>query len=144
MRYLAHKPLYSVAGLANPDALFQASIFEGAFLDTRSSACYGVFLAFGIFVFSLLRAYAPRLTIMSIYGTIALDIYCVSVMSCLGTLDSLQWYWHMLPPGHGEYVSDGAAGVASDPLILMLFALLTSIAVYRATAPYFHSRNTPC
>lgn len=75
---LAHKLLYSVAGLANPDALFQASIFEGAFLDTRSSVCYGVFLAFGIFMFSLLRAYAPRLTIMSIYGTIALDIYCVS------------------------------------------------------------------
>ena len=63
--------------MANPDALFQASIFEGAFLDTRSSVCYGVFLAFGIFMFSLLRAYAPRLTIMSIFGTIALDIYCV-------------------------------------------------------------------
>ena len=73
----ANTLLPSVAGLANPDALFQASIFEGAFLDTRSSVCFGVFLAFGIFVFSLIRAYAPRLTIMSIFGTIALDIYCV-------------------------------------------------------------------
>ncbi|EPS95103.1 hypothetical protein FOMPIDRAFT_1038634 [Fomitopsis schrenkii] len=66
----------SVAGLANPDALFKASIFEGAFLDTRSSVCFGVFPAFGIFIFSLMRAYTPRLTIMSIFGTIALDIYC--------------------------------------------------------------------
>ena len=77
--FLAYNPLSSVAGLANPDALFEASIFEGAFLDTRSSVCFGVFLAFGMFIFSLLRAYAPRLTIMSIFGTIALDIYCVSV-----------------------------------------------------------------
>ncbi|TFY63497.1 hypothetical protein EVJ58_g3215 [Rhodofomes roseus] len=66
----------SVAGLANPDALFEASIFEGAFLDTRSSVLFGVFLAIAVFFLSLLRAYAPRLTIMSIFGTIAVDIYC--------------------------------------------------------------------
>ncbi|KAH9925739.1 uncharacterized protein B0H18DRAFT_1007982 [Fomitopsis serialis] len=66
----------SVAGLANPDALFQASIFEGAFLDTRSSVLFGVFLAIAIFILSLLRAYAPRLTIMSVFGMIAVDIYC--------------------------------------------------------------------
>ena len=70
----------SVAGLANPDALFQASIFEGAFLDTRSSVLFGVFLAIAIFILSLLRAYAPRLTIMSVFGMIAVDIYCVSVI----------------------------------------------------------------
>ncbi|KZT71069.1 hypothetical protein DAEQUDRAFT_724415 [Daedalea quercina L-15889] len=66
----------SIAGLADPDALFQASIFEGDFLDTRSSVVFGVFLCFAVFVLSLMRAYAPRLTLMSIFGTIAADIYC--------------------------------------------------------------------
>lgn len=91
---LAYKLCCSVAGLANPDALFKASIFEGAFLDTRSSVCFGVFPAFGIFIFSLMRAYTPRLTIMSIFGTIALDIYCVSGSShyfFLFAPDCMRW-----------------------------------------------------
>ncbi|KAK7677319.1 hypothetical protein QCA50_019649 [Cerrena zonata] len=67
----------SVAGLSNPEALFQADIFQGNFLDTRSTVVYGVFLGFGVFIFALIRAYAPKLTLMSIFGTIAIDIYCV-------------------------------------------------------------------
>ncbi|KAI0339296.1 hypothetical protein BDW22DRAFT_1409168 [Trametopsis cervina] len=66
----------SAAGLANPDALFRAAIFEGQFLDTRSSIIYGVFLGVGIFIFAFIRAYAPKLTLMSVFGTIAIDIYC--------------------------------------------------------------------
>ncbi|KAJ3525006.1 hypothetical protein NM688_g8467 [Phlebia brevispora] len=66
----------SVAGLANPDALFRVAIFEGDFLDTRSTVVFGVFLGFGNFIFALIRAYAPKLLLLSIFGTIALDIFC--------------------------------------------------------------------
>ncbi|CAL1710858.1 unnamed protein product [Somion occarium] len=66
----------SVAGLSNPDALFQADIFQGNFLDTGSTIVFGVFLGFAAFLFALIRAYAPKLTIMSVFGTIAIDIYC--------------------------------------------------------------------
>ncbi|KAI0087246.1 hypothetical protein BDY19DRAFT_986266 [Irpex rosettiformis] len=66
----------SAAGLANPEALFQSDIFAGHFLDTRSSVVFGVFLGFGAFIFALIRAYAPKLTLMSVFGTVALDIFC--------------------------------------------------------------------
>ena len=82
----------SSAGLANPDALFQNAIFRGDFLDTGYASCehdllqnsnkllsstvvFGVFLAFGTFLFALIRAYAPKLTLMSVFGTIAIDIF---------------------------------------------------------------------
>ena len=42
-----------------------------------STVVFGVFLAFGTFLFALIRAYAPRLTLMSVFGTIAIDIFCV-------------------------------------------------------------------
>ncbi|CDO75856.1 hypothetical protein BN946_scf184833.g7 [Trametes cinnabarina] len=70
------KTAASAAGLANPDALFQNAIFDGVFLDTRSTVVFGVFLGFGCFFFALIRAYAPKLTIMSVFGTIAMDIFC--------------------------------------------------------------------
>ncbi|KAI0070747.1 hypothetical protein K474DRAFT_1631398 [Panus rudis PR-1116 ss-1] len=66
----------SVAGLSNPEALFQADIFEGTFLDTRSSIVFGCFLGFATFLFALIRAYAPKLTIMSVFATIAIDVFC--------------------------------------------------------------------
>lgn len=66
----------SVAGLSNPDALFEADIFRGVFLDTRSSVVFGCFLGVGTFFFAFIRAYAPKLTLMSVFGTIALDIFC--------------------------------------------------------------------
>ncbi len=42
-----------------------------------STVVYGVFLGFGCFLFALIRAYAPKLTLMSVFGTIAIDIFCV-------------------------------------------------------------------
>ncbi|KAI0777718.1 hypothetical protein BD413DRAFT_519071 [Trametes elegans] len=70
------KEAQSAAGLANPDALFRNAIFNGDFLDTRSTVVFGVFLGFGCFLFALIRAYAPKLIIMSVFGTIAIDIFC--------------------------------------------------------------------
>ncbi|EMD36296.1 hypothetical protein CERSUDRAFT_74310 [Gelatoporia subvermispora B] len=67
----------SAAGLANVDALFQASIFEGNFLDARSSVVFGCFLGASAFGFALIRAYAPKLIILSVFATISMDVFCV-------------------------------------------------------------------
>jgi len=66
----------TAAGRANPDILFKLEIFQGVFLDTRSSAVFGCFLGVGTFIFALMRAYSPKLTLLSIFGTIAIDIFC--------------------------------------------------------------------
>ncbi|KIP09379.1 hypothetical protein PHLGIDRAFT_86838 [Phlebiopsis gigantea 11061_1 CR5-6] len=76
LRQSLQQEAQSAAGLANPDALFMLDIFNGKFLDTASSVVYGVFLGFGCFIFALIRSYMPKLMIMSIYGTIALDVFC--------------------------------------------------------------------
>ena len=52
-------------------------------LQNRSSVVFGVFLGVGAFFFAFLRAYAPPLMIMSIFGTIGLDIFCVRASSCM-------------------------------------------------------------
>ncbi len=40
---------------------------------------FGVFLGFGVMIFALVRAYSPPLIFFSIFGTIAIDIFCVRV-----------------------------------------------------------------
>lgn len=42
-----------------------------------SSAVFGVFLAIGTFIFAMIRAYYKPLIFMSLFGTIAMDIFCV-------------------------------------------------------------------
>ncbi|WVQ97371.1 hypothetical protein IAU59_004483 [Kwoniella sp. CBS 9459] len=61
---------------ANIDAQYQASIFDGAFLDPRSSTVYGVFFFVGCYFLGFLRATRPRLTLGCIFGTIILDLMC--------------------------------------------------------------------
>ncbi|KAF5353705.1 hypothetical protein D9758_008696 [Tetrapyrgos nigripes] len=61
---------------ANPSFAQTDAVFHGLFLDTRSSVMFGAFLGVGVFFFGLIRAYAPKLTILSIFGTIAVDIFC--------------------------------------------------------------------
>jgi hypothetical protein len=50
-------------------------------LDFRSSIVFGCFLAVGAFFFGLVRAYAPKLILFSIFGTVALDIFCVRLLT---------------------------------------------------------------
>ena len=73
--------------------MFELEIFQGAFLDIRSvinqgvkysrssyprsSAVFGVFLGIGSLLFAAIRAYYKPLVFMSIFGTIAIDIFCV-------------------------------------------------------------------
>ncbi|KAJ6610792.1 hypothetical protein B0H10DRAFT_2059028 [Mycena sp. CBHHK59/15] len=66
---------------ANPALAKTTAVFAGWFLDVRATAVYGVFLAVGAFIFGLMRAYAPKLIFMSIFGTIGpllspVDIFC--------------------------------------------------------------------
>ncbi|KAJ7478392.1 hypothetical protein FB451DRAFT_1452874 [Mycena latifolia] len=61
---------------SNPALAQSTAVFSGWFLDVRATAMYGAFLAVGASIFGLMRAYAPKLIFMSIFGTIALDVFC--------------------------------------------------------------------
>ncbi|KAG6828854.1 hypothetical protein H0H92_006561 [Tricholoma furcatifolium] len=54
----------------------QKFIFSGMFLDPRTSAVYGVFFFIGTFALGVLRAYIPKFALVSIFGSIVLDIMC--------------------------------------------------------------------
>ena len=64
----------SVASSSNPDAAYQQRIFEGAFLDTRSSAVHGAFLVTGTYFLAVVMAKAPKLKLMGVFGIIVLDV----------------------------------------------------------------------
>ncbi len=64
----------SVASSTNPDAAYQQRIFEGAFLDGRSSAVHGAFLGLGAFAFAVLMNKSPKLKLLAIFGMIVMDI----------------------------------------------------------------------
>ncbi|GAA5854342.1 hypothetical protein JCM9279_004726 [Rhodotorula babjevae] len=65
-----------IAGATNPDVEYRREIFEGAFLEWRSTLTMGCFFAVGLFALGLIRAKAPKLMILSIFGSIVLDIMC--------------------------------------------------------------------
>ncbi len=77
----------SVATTTNPDSAFEAKIFEGAFLDGRSSAVSGAFLGVGCFGFAVLMNKSPKLKLMCIFGMIILDI-----LASFGPLFPFQQY----------------------------------------------------
>ncbi|KAF8812715.1 hypothetical protein BYT27DRAFT_7182439 [Phlegmacium glaucopus] len=52
----------------------QSQTFHGIFLDPRTSAVYGAFLFIGMFALGSLRAYAPSLALLSIFGGIVLAV----------------------------------------------------------------------
>ncbi|KAL5494924.1 hypothetical protein ACEPAI_386 [Sanghuangporus weigelae] len=66
----------TAATAANPDVAFRLEIFEGIFLDARSTVVYGVMLGVFSFMFGLGRAYRPRLALLVIFGQIVLNIFC--------------------------------------------------------------------
>ncbi|CAK5266926.1 unnamed protein product [Mycena citricolor] len=72
------------AASANPAAQaaqMQTLAFHGYFLDPRVSAVYGAMFFIGTFFLGALRARAPKLTLLAIFGTIVMD-----VMSTFGPL----------------------------------------------------------
>ncbi|KAG5654141.1 hypothetical protein H0H81_006852 [Sphagnurus paluster] len=55
---------------------FQKFVFQGMFLDVRVSVVYGVFFFIGTFALAVMRAYIPKLALLSIFGTIVMDVMC--------------------------------------------------------------------
>ncbi|KAJ7159965.1 hypothetical protein C8R43DRAFT_993969 [Mycena crocata] len=66
-----------VAGIS-PTLQIQSLIFHGFFLDPRTSAVYGALLFIGTFGLGALRAAVPKLALLSIFGTIVVDVYCTT------------------------------------------------------------------
>jgi hypothetical protein len=54
----------------------ESQSFHGIFLDPRTSAVYGAFLFIGHFALGTVRAYAPNLALLSIFGGIVLTVMC--------------------------------------------------------------------
>ena len=52
-------------------------------LPVSASVVFGVFLAIGVMFFALVRAYSPPFFFFTIFGTIAIDIFCVCPLSHL-------------------------------------------------------------
>ncbi|KAG6826906.1 hypothetical protein H0H93_016017, partial [Arthromyces matolae] len=53
---------------------YQIFIFKGYFLDPGVSAVWGAFFFIGTFALGTLRAYVPKLALLSIFGSIVLDV----------------------------------------------------------------------
>ncbi|KIM39015.1 hypothetical protein M413DRAFT_447379 [Hebeloma cylindrosporum] len=56
----------------------QYQIYHGIFLDPASSAVYGVFLFIGTYALGAIRAQLPSLTVLTIFGSIVLDVICTT------------------------------------------------------------------
>ncbi|GAA5952078.1 hypothetical protein JCM10213_005355 [Rhodosporidiobolus nylandii] len=66
-----------IAGATNPDVEYRLAIFQGEFLDWRSTLVFGVFLWIGLFALGLIRAKGPQATfLLAIFGSIVMDVMC--------------------------------------------------------------------
>ncbi|GHJ86374.1 hypothetical protein NliqN6_2776 [Naganishia liquefaciens] len=96
-----------VAG-TNPDAQFQRFVFEGYFLDTRSTIVFAIFFFVGTYFLGSIRALAPKLTLLCLFGTIVMD-----VMMSYGPLFPSQQYTlatqFLIPTGY--YVATAVASI---------------------------------
>ncbi|GAA5970998.1 hypothetical protein JCM8115_004766 [Rhodotorula mucilaginosa] len=64
----------SISSATNPEEAYTKRLFEGAFLDWKSSLVFGVFLFVGSFGMGLLRAKVPILLVTSLFGSIIIDV----------------------------------------------------------------------
>ncbi|KAG7440200.1 uncharacterized protein BT62DRAFT_1012986 [Guyanagaster necrorhizus] len=97
---------------ANPTLATTTAIYHGVFLDTRASVVYGCFLGLGAFIMGLFRAYAPTLIFLSIFGTIAMDIFAT--------------YGPLFPTAHYHLMNSMAISVSC----YMAIAILTTIFIF--------------
>jgi hypothetical protein len=70
------KTYSSIAGATNPDSEFQVAIFQGNFLDVRSTTVFGVFLVVGAYFAGIVQAKLPKLKIAALFLLILMDIMC--------------------------------------------------------------------
>ncbi|KAK0471132.1 hypothetical protein IW261DRAFT_1513189 [Armillaria novae-zelandiae] len=99
----------------NPALAKTTAIYHGVFLDTRASVVYGCFLGLGAFVMGLFRAYAPTLIFLSIFGTIAMDIFAT--------------YGPLFPSARYTLMNSMAISVSC----YMAIAILTTIFIFPET-----------
>lgn len=66
----------SVGGNTNPEAVYEAAIFRGEFLDTASTTVYGIFLVFAAWSIGVIQIKFPKLKIGTIFFLILADIMC--------------------------------------------------------------------
>lgn len=64
----------SAGSATNPEAAVVGAVFTGAFLDTKSSAVFGVFFVIGCYFFAVVQVKAPKLKLFALFGTIVLTI----------------------------------------------------------------------
>ncbi|KAJ1037946.1 hypothetical protein NDA11_007442 [Ustilago hordei] len=64
----------SAATSTNPEAYVTTAVFQGQYLDVRSTAVFGVFLMVGVYFCAVLQVKLPKLKIASIFMLIVLDI----------------------------------------------------------------------
>lgn len=65
-----------VAGATNPEVEYQRIIFEGRFLDVKSTAIFGIFLCTGAYFAAVMQVKMPKLKIAAIFFCIVLDVLC--------------------------------------------------------------------
>lgn len=68
--------MMSASGGANIEAVLEAAVFHGKFLDARSSAVFGAFLLFGVYVMGHVQTKYPKLKMGTIFFIIVTDISC--------------------------------------------------------------------
>jgi hypothetical protein len=76
LRQQLQKTYSSIAGATNPDSEFQVAIFQGNFLDVKSTTVFGVFLMTGAYISGIIQAKLPKFKIVAIFMLIILDIMC--------------------------------------------------------------------
>lgn len=68
--------MMSAPGGANIEAILEAAVFHGEFLDVRSSAVFGVFLLVGVYAMGHIQTKYPKLKLGTIFFIIVTDICC--------------------------------------------------------------------
>ncbi|KIY71039.1 hypothetical protein CYLTODRAFT_435413 [Cylindrobasidium torrendii FP15055 ss-10] len=66
----------SLTNTTSPAFQIQVALFHGSFLDARVSAVFGAFFFIGTFSLAVINAYRPKLALLTIFGTIVLDVMC--------------------------------------------------------------------
>ncbi|KAJ7612695.1 hypothetical protein FB45DRAFT_939576 [Roridomyces roridus] len=58
----------------SPTLYIQSLVFKGYFIDKRSAAVYGAMFFIGTYGMGAIRAHAPKLQLLGIFGTIVMDV----------------------------------------------------------------------
>ncbi|CAD6928474.1 unnamed protein product [Tilletia controversa] len=69
------KAQQSAASATNPEAAFRSTIFEGRYLDTKSTVVFGAYLIAVTYFLGFITARAQKLKLFCIFATIVFDVH---------------------------------------------------------------------